>query len=541
MPEIDWAGLLHQEDVEGLWNGLFRLVTRHPAARPLRFATDETTVSSTLEINADLAQELFLELFQKQRFEHYAANNYSSSEIENELTHIELPNLVGARLRKRYPESFRMARRVSSLLKTSTAFRKFGRGAVEVKAAVEPAASKQSHNGHGQSAAAVAAKTVASVKSESPVNGRSAKAGTGRAGSALPNHTGNSNGNGNGNGKGRIVAALSTSPLNGPFNGHSEEHSECIDEDYLQVEEWDTADGDAETASAPAPSSTVRPRRQRMVNQIYGLKRWPAGKPASDGGHFADLAKSVSVRPRDTRIVGRSGTSQLILSNKALEDLIIDIFKAIDSPADVKTIRQLTLSKIALQDYSIASLDDEFPKGDARPVGNNSPSNGSAKQSSARGAQAVDSRLSPEDQLLEQEHLEGVSSRAQDFLASLSRTVNHNPQRYERLIETLWYCYFDPKGPSQIETAELLGVSDSLVSNNRKLIEYELKKLGLSLEDGVVFSESLKRLVIKRRTRRSAPARSGAANADQNVKAAADAAANGRRPRQAVMPSRNKA
>jgi hypothetical protein len=126
MTDINWAGLLDQEDVEALWNGLFQLLSRHPAVRPLHFATDGAAVSSPMEINADLAQELFLELFQKQRFDHYVNNGYSSKEIENEIAHIEVPNLVGARLRKRYPESFRMARRVSSLLKTSSRFRRYG-------------------------------------------------------------------------------------------------------------------------------------------------------------------------------------------------------------------------------------------------------------------------------------------------------------------------------------------------------------------------------------------------------------------------------
>src|SRR5713226_2930619 len=126
MAEIDWAGFLLQEDAEALWNGLFRLVSRHPCVRPLRFATDEAAVSSEFEINADLAQELFLELLQKQRFQYYADNNYTSSEIENELTRIELPNMVGARLRRRYPESFRMARRISTILKTSPNFRRVG-------------------------------------------------------------------------------------------------------------------------------------------------------------------------------------------------------------------------------------------------------------------------------------------------------------------------------------------------------------------------------------------------------------------------------
>jgi len=57
--------------------------------------------------------------------------------------------------------------------------------------------------------------------------------------------------------------------------------------------------------------------------------------------------------------VGRSGTSQLILSNPDLENLIVEVLTVIDSPADVRTIRQLVLSKIPLQDYNVASLDEE--------------------------------------------------------------------------------------------------------------------------------------------------------------------------------------
>src|SRR5215470_1069262 len=128
MTEINWVRLLVEEDVESLWNGLYQLVSRHPAVRPLHFATDGAAVASQTEINADLTQELFLELFQKQRFDHYVDNGYRSIDIENELARIEIPNLVGSRLRKRYPESFRMARRVSSLLKSSERFRRFTPG-----------------------------------------------------------------------------------------------------------------------------------------------------------------------------------------------------------------------------------------------------------------------------------------------------------------------------------------------------------------------------------------------------------------------------
>src|SRR4026208_558506 len=151
MTDINWAGLLDEEDVEALWNGLFQLLSRHPAPRPPPSATDGAAFSSPREINADLEQELFLELFQKQRFEHYVNNGYSSKEIENEIAHIEGPNLVGARLRKRYPESFRMARRVSSLLKTSSRFRRFG-----IDDEVEPEIQPRKRGRHAKQALKVA-------------------------------------------------------------------------------------------------------------------------------------------------------------------------------------------------------------------------------------------------------------------------------------------------------------------------------------------------------------------------------------------------
>jgi hypothetical protein len=395
---IDWAGLLKREDVEGLWNGLFQLVSRHPAVRPLHFATDGAAVTSQTEINADLAQELFLELFQKQRFEHYAANHYSSSEIENELAHIELPNLVGARLRKRYPESFRMARRVSALLKTSPRFTRFGAH----DATSEPTAPRK--------------------------RGRPPK-------------------------KAKAVVAAPAELEDDSFDGLDDLH-------------------DDEAAN--------RPRRGRMVNQVFGLREWPRGKAVKDSGHFNDAIKSVAMRRRDTRVVGRSGASQLILSNPDLEALIVEILKAIDSPADVRTIRQLVLARIPLQDYNIASLDEQVS------VGNNG---------GTLHREAADLRETPEDALLRGEHDHRVAGMAEEFLASLRGAVNNNERRYTRLLTTLWYCYYDPQGPSQLEIARLLGVSDSLVSDNRRLIEHELKKLKLTLEDGAIFSESLQRLI----------------------------------------------
>jgi hypothetical protein len=402
MAEIDWAAFLLREDAEALWNGLFKLVSRHPCVRPLRFATDETAVSSEFEINADLTQELFLELLQKQRFQYYADTAYTSLEIENELTRIELPNLVGARLRKRYPESFRMARRISSILKTSSNF--------------------------------------------------------------------------------RMLGSVST-------RGSAKKPDAGSDLLEMAADDIDELVGDGKDGR----------KRQRMVNQVYGLRSWSKNKQAGDRGHFTELARSVPVRPRDTRVVGRSGTSQLILSSAALEELIIEIFLAIDSPTDVKTMRQLALSKIPLQDYSIATLETDWAQAYGEPE---------RKRSTYRFA--ADSRPTPEDELIGEEHREWVARQAREFLDRLKRAVNNNPQRYGRLMRTLWHCYYDPKAPSQIETARILGVSDSLISDNRKLIEHELKKMRLSLEDGNNFSDSLRQLIADRTAQDNRPGGSGA-------------------------------
>jgi hypothetical protein len=417
MTQIDWAELLADEDVEGLWNGLFQLVSRHPAVRPLHFATDGAAVSSQTEINADLAQELFLELFQKQRFDYYAKNCYRSVDIENELARIELPNLVGARLRKRYPESFRMARRVSSLLKTSTRFRRFG------------------------------AEVAGGLKAESVSEKKTAR-------------------------RGRPPKKAKPSPEEVALQMAAVEDDDAIDAIDDSTEE--------EHSAANKSGNGTLPRRRRMVNQVFGLCEWPRSKALNDSGHFTELIKVVPMRRRDTRLVGRSGTSQLILSNPDLENLMVEVLIVIDSPADVRTIRQLVLSKIPLQDYNVASLDEELSSG----------AGGATMRREAR-----DTRDTPEDALLRGEQDDRVALMADEFLTSLRRAVNNNERRYTRLLSTLWHCYYDPKGPSQLEIAELLGVSDSLVSDNRRLIEYELKKLKLSMDEGPVFSESLQRLV----------------------------------------------
>ncbi|HKV42058.1 MAG TPA: hypothetical protein VJX67_22830 [Blastocatellia bacterium] len=501
MAETDWAGLLNDEDVEALWNGLYRLVSRHPSVRPLRFATDETAVSSELEINADLTQELFLELFQKQRFDYYVNNNYSSVAIEKELTRIELPNLVGGRLRKRYPESFRMARRVSDLLKTSRMFRLIsttgpartaGRnrigssvtpdhGKVHATARIGKLSTRRGRKANGSRVDGAADRQSPLAVEQSSLI---ADANQGRAGRDVgPDRAPwEIDGTKRTPDPGELPDAASTQELGAL--------GLLIEKQVAGIEPHDELEGEG----APAAN---QPRPRRMVDQVYGLRQWPRNKTIGDSGSFPDKAKVVAARKRDTRIVGRSGTSQLIVSNEELEDLIVEIFVAIDSPADVRTIRQLALSKVSLQDYNICSLDADFGSEETR--------NGGRERAAGYRRVAADVRHTPEEELIHREHGRQVRDMAGTFLSQLRRAVNNNPRRYDRLVSTLWHCYFDPLEPSQMEMAGILGVSDSLVSDNRRLIEHELKKLGLSVEDGIIFSESLKQLISGLTPRASSP------------------------------------
>ena len=60
-----------------------------------------------------------MQLLTKSRFQHYLDTAMTDAEIECEIGQIELTNLLTAELRKRHPESYRLARRISTLIQSS--------------------------------------------------------------------------------------------------------------------------------------------------------------------------------------------------------------------------------------------------------------------------------------------------------------------------------------------------------------------------------------------------------------------------------------
>jgi len=122
-PCAGWAESLRSSDAVQVWRRLHRLVRNHPLIN----SSSAVTVANWAppDSHDDLTQELFVTLLGKGRFRHYLDAGMSDREIETEIAQIELTNLLTNSLRKRYPESYRLARRISVLLQTGRRFRRF--------------------------------------------------------------------------------------------------------------------------------------------------------------------------------------------------------------------------------------------------------------------------------------------------------------------------------------------------------------------------------------------------------------------------------
>src|SRR6185295_1106078 len=119
-----WNDSLKTSDVNQIWTELHRIVSSHPLVRASKragFLVEEGRYNAY----TDLTQELFVALLSKERFQHYLDTGMSDAEVEAEISQIELTNMLTAELRKRYPESYRLARRISTLIQSSKIFKRF--------------------------------------------------------------------------------------------------------------------------------------------------------------------------------------------------------------------------------------------------------------------------------------------------------------------------------------------------------------------------------------------------------------------------------
>jgi hypothetical protein len=344
-----WVESLRSSDVNRLWTDLHRIVSHHPLVRASRSAgllVEEGHGAAY----TDLTQELFVQLLSKNRFEHYLETNMSDFEIECEISQIELTNLLTAELRKRHPESYRLARRISTLIQSSTNFRRFDSSGVD-------------------------------------------------------------------------------------------------DEPH-----------------------------RRLADRVYGLSEWNADKQRRGAHDVEQRVQMIPVRQRDTRMVGCTGDSQVVISNPDLEDLIVSVLDAVDSPVDVRTLRSLVMSRLPVMDIYLVPLDGDDSDND-----------------NSNSYEPVDKRENPEEGLVRRESEREAAGYVEQFLASLNEAVRGKVKQYNRIIGVLWYCYLSPDHSTQLEVAAILGVSDSLVSDYRRRIEQELRALSFSeLEEAKQFELALR-------------------------------------------------
>ena len=344
-----WVDSLRSSDVNRLWTDLHRIVSHHPLVRASRSAgllVEEGAGAAY----TDLTQELFVQLLSKNRFEHYLDTEMSDYEIECEISQIELTNLLTAELRKRHPESYRLARRISTLIQSSPNFRRFD------------------------------------------------------------------------------------------------------------------------------SSGTDDEPHRRLADRVYGLSEWHDDKSRRGSHDVEQRVQIIAVRQRDTRMVGCTGDSQVVISNPDLEDLIVSVLDAVDSPVDVRTLRSLVMSRLPVMDIYLVPLDGD-----------------DSDNENSNHYEPVDRRENPEEGLMRRESEREAAGYVGQFLASLNEAVRGKVKQYNRIIGVLWYCYLSPDHATQLEVAAALGVSDSLVSDYRRRIEQELRALSFSeVEEAKQFELALR-------------------------------------------------
>jgi hypothetical protein len=217
-------------------------------------------------------------------------------------------------------------------------------------------------------------------------------------------------------------------------------------------------------------------RYRQAAGTVYGLREWKDNKPLKDSGTFNALIANVPARMRNRRRVGCRGEAQVIITNQELVELMEEILRAIDSPAPLRLLRSLALSKLPVYDAAMTSLEEEI----------NDDREGRTRHSTFASAED-----SPEQIALRREQEEVARRSAGEFLERIRVLTRSHRRRTERLWRVLWHCYFDPSEPSQLSIAEMVGISDSSVSDYRRKLEGEMRKLSFAPDQLRFFAEEL--------------------------------------------------
>jgi len=217
-------------------------------------------------------------------------------------------------------------------------------------------------------------------------------------------------------------------------------------------------------------------RYRQSASTIYGLSQWGDDKPVKDSGTFMRLIANVPARMRNRRRVGCRGEAQMIITSQEMVELMEEILRAIDSPAPLRVLRSLALTKLPVYDASMISIEEESSE---------------EREGHKRHESYASTDASPEQIALIREQEVAARNAAGQFLERIHHLTRAHHQRTERLWRVLWHCYFDPTEPSQLIVAEMVGISDSSVSDYRRKIEKEMRKLGFVPDQLRFFAEEL--------------------------------------------------
>src|SRR5204863_3579438 len=143
---------------------------------------------------------------------------------------------------------------------------------------------------------------------------------------------------------------------------------------------------------------------RRLVDRVYGLREWREDKQRRAQAELEQRVQLIPVRQRDTRMVGCTGDAQIIISNSDLEDLIVSVLEACDSPVDVRTLRSLVMSRLPVMDIYLV------------PIGGDDGDEG-------RAFEPVDGHENPEQSLLRRESENEAANYVDDFLKGLHAAV----------------------------------------------------------------------------------------------------------------------
>ena len=164
-----------------------------------------------------------------------------------------------------------------------------------------------------------------------------------------------------------------------------------------------------------------------LADRVYGLSEWNDKKSRRGSHEVEQRVQMIPVRQRDTRMVGCTGDSQVVISNPDLEDLIVSVLDAVDSPVDVRTLR--SLGHVAF------ASDGHLPCASGRRR---------QRQREQQCYEPVDKRENPEEGLLRRESEREAAGFVDQFLKNLHEAVRGKVKQYNRILGVLWHCYLSP-------------------------------------------------------------------------------------------------